>query len=61
MLVKALLNVLIMEVHGCGDSVYILRPLDDEVSCICGWIGDYSNMLFMKKVSFRCKERLRKV
>ena len=50
-----------MTCPSCGSSTYIWRPLDNKVLCTCGWCGDYDEMLFLKKVSKRCKERLRRI
>ncbi len=49
---------------SCGESAYVfVRPLSDNnrVICICGWKGDYSNMLFIKKMSRQGIERSRRI
>ena len=46
---------------ACGDSMYILIPLDNKVNCICGWSGYYYDMLFVKKMSRQGIERSRRI
>ena len=42
----------------CGKTSY--RINQEDVSCKCGWTGNYCDMLFVKKMSKQGMERLRK-
>ncbi len=43
---------------GCGRTEYIM--VDWKVVCLCGWEGNYSELMFAKKISERGLERNRR-
>ena len=51
-----------MACPGCGKSQYSveLRDGDCVVSCDCGWVGYYCNMLETKKLSDKGFQRMRR-
>ena len=42
---------------GCGQTDY--KTQQKIVICKCGWIGDYGDLLFIKKMSLQGRNRLR--
>lgn len=48
-----------MACPGCGKTEHVYRDISQTIicSCSCGWIGEYEDMIFVKKVSEKGRQR----
>ncbi len=49
-----------MACPGCGRTDYVIFEWVQVLCKNCGWVGEYSEMLFVKKMSQKGRERIRR-